>query len=144
MGLKINACKSCFCAMDTEYLGYILCQDGIKPQPKKVQAILILTLPQNVKQLRRFLGMVQYYIAIWERCSEMLAPPSGLVGECEHTKVSRANKTKRSHGIGILSIGKHFTLQRPLLFVMLPWPILTILRDLRYTQTAPSYSWELW
>ncbi len=59
-GLKVNAHKSCFCALETEYLG-MLSQDGIKPQPKKVQAILAITPPQNVKQLRRFLGMVQYY-----------------------------------------------------------------------------------
>ncbi len=63
-GLKFNAQKSCFCAMQTEYLGYILSRDGLRPQPKKVQTILALTLPQNVKQLNRFLGMVQYYIDI--------------------------------------------------------------------------------
>ncbi len=34
--LKINARKSNFCAIDTEYLGYILAREGIKPQPKKV------------------------------------------------------------------------------------------------------------
>ena len=81
--------------METEYLEYILSRDGIKPQPKKVQAILALTLPQNVKQLRRFLGMVQYYRDIWARCSEILAPLSDLVGECGHTKVTKANKTKK-------------------------------------------------
>jgi cleavage and polyadenylation specificity factor subunit 1 len=59
--LKVNACKSFFCAEETEYLGYVLSSDGIKPQQKKVQAILALTPPQTVKQLRRFLGMVQYY-----------------------------------------------------------------------------------
>ena len=62
---------------------------------KKVQAILALTLPQNVKQLRRFLGMVQYYRDIWTRHSEILAPLSDLVGECGHTKVTKANKPKK-------------------------------------------------
>ena len=71
-GLTVNARKSSFCAVETEYLGYILSRDGIKPQPKKVQAILALTPPQNVKQLRRFLGMVQYYRDIWARRSEIL------------------------------------------------------------------------
>eukprot|EP00804_Cyclotella_cryptica_P027451 CCRYP_008864-RA/>CCRYP_008864-RA protein AED:0.29 eAED:0.29 QI:0/0/0/1/1/1/2/245/709 len=94
-GLTVNARKSSFCAMETEYLGYVLSRDGIKPQPKKVQAILALTPPQNVKQLRRFLGMVQYYRDIWARRSEILAPLTNLVGECGHTKVTRANKTKK-------------------------------------------------
>jgi hypothetical protein len=38
-GLKVNAAKSLFCAHGIEYLGYILTREGIKPQPKKVQAI---------------------------------------------------------------------------------------------------------
>eukprot|EP00804_Cyclotella_cryptica_P000990 CCRYP_012333-RA/>CCRYP_012333-RA protein AED:0.27 eAED:0.27 QI:54/-1/1/1/-1/0/1/120/137 len=39
-GLRVNAPKSKFCAIETEYLGYILTRTGIKPQPNKVQAIL--------------------------------------------------------------------------------------------------------
>ena len=60
-GLKINATKSVFCAQETEYFGYILTRDGIKQQPKKVQAILALNPPNNIKEIQRFLGMVQYY-----------------------------------------------------------------------------------
>ena len=73
-GLKINADKSNFCAFETEYLGYILTRDGIKPQTNRIEAILALNPPTNVKELRRFLGMVQYYRDMWMRRSEMLAP----------------------------------------------------------------------
>ena len=45
-GLKVNALKSFFCTEETEYLGYILTRDGIKPQPQKVQAILALNPPK--------------------------------------------------------------------------------------------------
>ena len=72
-GLKVNAPKSKFCAVETEYLGYILTRTGIKPQPQKVQAILAITPPQQAKDLRMFLGMAQYYIDLWARHSEMLA-----------------------------------------------------------------------
>jgi hypothetical protein len=58
--LKVNVARSLFCAHEIEYLGYILTREGIKPQPKKVQAMLALNLPNNVKGLRHFLGMVQY------------------------------------------------------------------------------------
>ena len=34
-GLKVNAPKSKFCAKETEYLGYVLTTDGIKPQRKR-------------------------------------------------------------------------------------------------------------
>ena len=89
-GLKINAEKSNFCTLETEYLGYVLTRDGIKPQVNKVQAILALTPPKNVKELRSFLGMVQYYRDLWARCSE------NLVGECgRQTKVTKAKGTRK-------------------------------------------------
>jgi hypothetical protein len=94
-GLKINATKSIFCAQETEYLGYILTRGGIKPQPKKVQAILTLNLPNNVKELQQFLGMVQYYRDMWQKRSEILAPLINLVGECGETKTTKKNKTKK-------------------------------------------------
>ncbi len=60
-GLKINADRSNFCTLETEYLGYKLTRDGIKPQPNKVQVMLALAPPENIKELCRFLGMDQYY-----------------------------------------------------------------------------------
>ncbi len=50
-GLKVHAGQSLFCAHEIEYHGYILTREGIKPQPKKVQAILALDLPNNVNSL---------------------------------------------------------------------------------------------
>ncbi len=94
-GLKINATKSVFCVQETKYLGYILTRVGIKPQPKQVQAILVLNPPNNVKKLRQFLGMVQYYRDMWQERSEMLAPLTDLVGECGETKTTKKNKTKQ-------------------------------------------------
>ncbi len=60
-----------------------------------MQAILALNLPNNVKELRHFLGMVQYYQDMWTRSSEMLVPLTDLVGECGETKTTRINKTKK-------------------------------------------------
>ncbi len=96
MLLKVNASKCSFCATETEYLGDVLTQEGIKLQPKKVEAILALTPPQNLKQLHRFLGMVKYYRDLWERQSKMLLSLTNLVGECGHTKATRATKTKHT------------------------------------------------
>ncbi len=108
-GLKVNEAKSLFCAHEIEYLSRILIREGIKPQPKKVQAILALNLPNNVMELRHFLGMVQYYRDMWARCSEMLAPLTDLVGECGETKTNRMNKTKKNLGNGIQFINKCLT-----------------------------------
>jgi hypothetical protein len=95
-GLKVNTAKSLFCTHEIEYLGYILTREGIKPQPKKVQAILALNPPNNVKELRLFFGMVQYYRDMWVKRSEMLAPLSDLVGEGGETKTTRENKVKKT------------------------------------------------
>jgi hypothetical protein len=73
-GLKVNAAKLTFCALEIEYLGYVLTRDAIKPQSNKVQAILMIKPPTGVRQLIYFLGMVQYYRDLWARRSEMLAP----------------------------------------------------------------------
>ena len=94
-GLRVNAAKSTFCASEIEYLGYILTRDGIKPQQRKVEAILALQPPTTVKQLRTFLGMVQYYRDLWEKRSELLAPLTDLVGECGVTKSTRKKGTKK-------------------------------------------------
>jgi hypothetical protein len=59
-----------------------------------VEAILTIQLPTNVKQLRHFLGMVQYYCDLWARWSKMLASLTSLVGECGQNKVTRAKGTK--------------------------------------------------
>ncbi len=61
-----------------------------------MQAILAIQLPKNVKELRHFLGMVQYYHDLWARRSKILAPLTSLVGECGQTKVSRAKGTKKA------------------------------------------------
>jgi hypothetical protein len=88
--IKVNACKSSFCATESEYLGYVY-----QTTKEKVQAILALMPPRNVKELDRFLGMVQHYRDIWARRSEMLAQLYNSVGECRHTKGKKANKTKK-------------------------------------------------
>ena len=81
-GLKVNVAKSTFGVDECGYLGYILTREGIRPQPKKVRAILAIDRPTSVKTLRSFLGIVQYYRDLWEKRSEMLAPLTDLVSEC--------------------------------------------------------------
>jgi hypothetical protein len=94
-GLKVNATKSTFWALEIEYLGYVLTRDGIKPQSNEVQAILAIKRPTGVREQRHFLGMVQYHCDLWARWSNMLAPLTSLVGECSLTKSTKAKGTKK-------------------------------------------------
>ncbi len=60
-----------------------------------MQVILALNQPNNVKELRQFLGVVQYYRDMLARCNEKLALLTDLVGECGETKTTKMNKTKK-------------------------------------------------
>ena len=76
---------------------------------KKGAGKLVFILPQTVKQLCRLKDMVQFYRDIWARCNEILAPVTNLTGECGHNKVTKTNKTKKSHDIRMLSTSKSLT-----------------------------------
>jgi len=46
-GQQINASKSHWAVIEVEYLGFSLTSDGLKPQPKKVDAIPNMEPPVN-------------------------------------------------------------------------------------------------
>jgi len=81
MGLKVNLYKSEIMKKELDYLGYTLTQNGIIPQAKKVEAIKRILPPKNKRQLRRFLGMINYYRDMWKRRSHILAPLTKLAGK---------------------------------------------------------------
>jgi Reverse transcriptase (RNA-dependent DNA polymerase) len=74
--LKVHPEKSRFCRYKTEFLGFTLCREGIRPQEQKVEAITALKTPKNVKQVRSSLGLVNYYKQFIPHRSDLLAPPS--------------------------------------------------------------------
>jgi hypothetical protein len=80
-GLKVNAVKSFFGEAQVEYLGYLITRAGIQPVAKKVQAIHNLKPPTTTKQLRSFIGIVNYYRDMWIRRSHILAPLTKLVSK---------------------------------------------------------------
>ena len=71
-GLKVNAKKSFFCQPELEYLSYWITREGVMQVQEKVQAIKNIAVPKNKKQLRSFIGMVNYYCDMWIRRSEIL------------------------------------------------------------------------
>lgn len=80
-GLKVNAMKSFFGQTELEYLGFIVNRKGVRPVPNKVEAIKAILPPTNRKQLRRFIGMINFYKEIWPGRSKMLAPLTRLTSK---------------------------------------------------------------
>ena len=80
-GLKVNATKSFFARGELEYLGFWITREGIQPLPDKVHAIQRLAEPKTKKQLRGFIGLVNYYRDMWVRRSHVLAPLAKLTSK---------------------------------------------------------------
>ena len=80
-GLKVNGPKSFFGRGELEYLGYNITREGIKPQDTKVEALRKIAAPTNVRELRRFVGIVNYYRDMWVGRSHKLAPLTALTSK---------------------------------------------------------------
>ena len=60
-GLKLKPTKCQFVCREVEYLGHLITPQGLKPNPRLVVAVKEFPVPQNLKQLRQFLGLASYY-----------------------------------------------------------------------------------
>ena len=58
---KVNKEKCEVCCSRVAYLGFLLDKEGLRPDPDKVAPVLDYPTPRNIKQLRRFLGIVGWY-----------------------------------------------------------------------------------
>ena len=59
--LRVKASKCCFGADTVTYLGHVVSAAGIQTDPKKIEAVASLEQPENVEQVRSFLGLAGCY-----------------------------------------------------------------------------------
>jgi hypothetical protein len=91
-GLIVSAEKCQFCRPQLRYLGYVVEQYGLRPDPEKVQAILDVPRPASATEVRRFIGTGSWYRRFVPNFSSIVAPlcrltkkgtKSGWSDECE-------------------------------------------------------------
>jgi hypothetical protein len=80
-GLKCKMSKCKFFAKEFDYLGYVITQEeGITPCQKKIEAICKIEFPRKVKQLHRYIGMVNYFCDMYPKCSELIRGLTKIAG----------------------------------------------------------------
>ena len=96
-GLRVNIDKSSFGISEVEYLGYLITKEGIKPDPKKVQGIVDMARPTTSTEIRRLVGLVQYYRDLWPRRSHVLAPlTEAAAGKAKRAKIKWTEELERA------------------------------------------------
>lgn len=72
--LKLNREKCVFAVKSLTFVGDVLSEEGVRPDPRKISAIVNMEWPQNKEEVRRFLGMVTYLTKFTPQLSTHSAP----------------------------------------------------------------------
>ena len=73
-GLRLKKEKCNLMLPEVQYLGHKISAKGLEPTDKKIRAIREAPTPQNVTQLRSFLGAINYYCKFLPNLANNLSP----------------------------------------------------------------------
>ena len=88
-GLKLKPSKCSFFQDKTGYLGYVISSNGVETDPSKIEAVTQWRIPMNVDDIRRFLGLTNYYHRFVKNYAKIAKPLTDLLGD-----------PKKKHGKG--------------------------------------------
>ena len=78
-GIQLNKEKSKLKEKSLVFMGHMTTEDGLHSDPEKVRAITNLPAPENIHDLRKFLGMVNYLSRFLPHVTTVLQPLQNLL-----------------------------------------------------------------
>ncbi|CAF3259695.1 unnamed protein product [Rotaria socialis] len=72
--LTLKASKCQFCRREMRYLGHIITQNGIKPDPDLIKSVTNFPQPKKIKDVQSFLGLTGYYRRFIKDYSKIAEP----------------------------------------------------------------------
>ena len=85
--VKLKPGKCHWFKSEVPYLGHIVGIHGLKKDPQYVENVMNYPRPRTVRQIREFLGLVNFQRKFIPKCSELAAPLSSLTGGKSNQKV---------------------------------------------------------
>ena len=73
-GLCLRLSKCQFARKQVRYLGHIISSEGVTPDPDKIKAVQDYPIPTTLKELRKFLGLVNYYRRFVKKFASIAEP----------------------------------------------------------------------
>lgn len=89
--ITLNLPKSLFFPRKLKYLGQIVIDGQLHPDPKKIEALRHIQPPTNLNEVRSLLGFLGFYHSFIPNYSDLLAPIFELLRDQKNTK--RKNKS---------------------------------------------------
>ena len=71
-GISLNPKKTLFGLQEGKILGHIISKEGIKIDPKRIEAILQISHPRNIKELQSFIGKINFLRSFIPNLAELL------------------------------------------------------------------------
>ena len=81
MNIKLSMDKSEFAKFEVSFLGRLVSRDGMRPDPKKVEAIKNFPRPLTKKAIQRFIGMCSYQRKLIPGFSQIMTPIRKLMND---------------------------------------------------------------
>ncbi len=117
-GAKLNLAKCKFFQAQTTFLGHVVTRQGIHTDPRLVSKIREHPRPTSKKEVRSFLGVVNYYRRFIQGCAEIAAPlysltdqnntPMLWTDECEQAFVTLKDQLAAAPVLAIADTSKQF------------------------------------